>query len=91
MLSLPSAPLMFHRTALFPAFVLLRSVMFSFLGRDFFNALAAKDQEKFQEMLIKWMGGICLGVPVYVLRWATGAHGAAALPSLPLAAARRRL
>lgn len=43
-------------------------MLFSYLGRDFFNALAAKDQEKFQEMLIKWMGGICLGVPVYVLR-----------------------
>ena len=44
------------------------SVLFSFLGRDFFNALSAKDQEKFYEMLVKWLGGIVLGVPVYVLR-----------------------
>lgn len=31
-------------------------------------ALSAKDQEKFTEMLIKWLLGICAGVPVYVLR-----------------------
>ncbi|KAL4440466.1 hypothetical protein ABPG75_003467 [Micractinium tetrahymenae] len=44
------------------------SVVFNYLGRDFFNALSAKDQEKFTEMLIKWLLGICAGVPVYVLR-----------------------
>ena len=45
-----------------------RSVLFNFLGRDFFNALSAKDQEKFSEMLIKWLAAICLGIPVYVMR-----------------------
>ena len=49
-----------------------RSVAFNFLGRDFFNALSAKDQERFTEMLFKWLGGIVLGVPVYVLRWVGG-------------------
>jgi hypothetical protein len=46
----------------------LCSVLFNFLGRDFFNALSAKDQEKFSEMLIKWLAAICLGIPVYVMR-----------------------
>lgn len=44
------------------------SVLFNFLGRDFFNALSAKDQEQFTQMLFKWLGAICLGIPVYVLR-----------------------
>jgi hypothetical protein len=43
-------------------------VLFNFLGRDFFNALSAKDQEKFSEMLVKWIAAICLGIPVYVMR-----------------------
>ncbi|PSC71984.1 ABC transporter D family member chloroplastic [Micractinium conductrix] len=44
------------------------SVLFNYLGRDFFNSIAAKDQEKFTEMLIKWIAAICAGIPVYVLR-----------------------
>ena len=44
------------------------SVMFNFLGRDFFNALSAKDQAKFTEMLFKWLAALCLGIPVFVLR-----------------------
>jgi hypothetical protein len=44
------------------------SVLFNFLGRDFFNALSAKDQEKFAEMLVKWLAALFLGIPVFVLR-----------------------
>jgi len=44
------------------------SVLFSFLGRDFFNALSAKDQAKFTEMLFKYLGAFTLGIPVFVLR-----------------------
>jgi ABC-type uncharacterized transport system fused permease/ATPase subunit len=44
------------------------SVLFSFLGRDFFNALAAKDQDKFTEMLMKWLVALVLGIPVFVMR-----------------------
>ena len=46
----------------------LRSVLFNFLGRDFFNALSQKDAERFTQMLFKWLGGIALGVPVFVYR-----------------------
>lgn len=44
------------------------SVMFSYLGRDFFNALSAKDQAKFTEMLVKWLVALSVGIPVFVLR-----------------------
>jgi len=44
------------------------SVLFSYLGRDFFNALSAKDQAKFTEMLTKWLFALCVGIPVFVLR-----------------------
>lgn len=44
------------------------SVLFNFLGRDFFNALSAKDQAKFTEMLFKWLAALCAGIPVFVLR-----------------------
>jgi hypothetical protein len=46
----------------------LCSVLFNFLGRDFFNALSQKDAERFTQMLFKWLGGIALGVPVFVYR-----------------------
>ena len=46
----------------------LCSVLFNFLGRDFFNALSQKDPERFTQMLFKWLGGIALGVPVFVYR-----------------------
>ena len=44
------------------------SVLFNFLGRDFFNALSEKDPERFTQMLGKWLGGVVLGVPVFVFR-----------------------
>lgn len=44
------------------------SVLFNYLGRDFFNAISAKDQVKFTEMLFKWLGALALGIPVFVLR-----------------------
>lgn len=43
-------------------------MLFNFLGRDFFNAISEKDAEKFTEMLIKWLGALVLGIPVFVLR-----------------------
>lgn len=51
-----------------PTPLLYCSVLFNFLGRDFFNALSAKDQEKFAEMLVKWLAALFLGIPVFVLR-----------------------
>ena len=44
------------------------SVLFNFLGRDFFNALSEKDAARFTQMLFKWLGAIGAGVPVFVLR-----------------------
>lgn len=44
------------------------SVLFNFLGRDFFNALSEKDTVRFTQMLFKWLGAIGAGVPVFVLR-----------------------
>jgi ABC-type uncharacterized transport system fused permease/ATPase subunit len=44
------------------------SVLFNFLGRDFFNALAEKDADRFARQLAAYLGGFAVGVPVYVLR-----------------------
>lgn len=44
------------------------SVGFNFLGRDFYNALASKDQEQFTKQLIYYMGGFAGGIPFFVLR-----------------------
>ncbi|PRW39262.1 ABC transporter D family member chloroplastic isoform A [Chlorella sorokiniana] len=44
------------------------SVLFNFLNRDFFNALSAKDQAEFADILVKFLVAICAGIPVYVLR-----------------------
>lgn len=44
------------------------SVTFSFLGRDFFNALSEKDAERFTQMLFKWLAALTAGIPVFVLR-----------------------
>jgi ABC-type uncharacterized transport system fused permease/ATPase subunit len=44
------------------------SVLFNFLGRDFFNALAEKDADRFARQLVAYLGGFAVGVPVYVLR-----------------------
>ena len=45
-----------------------RSVMFNFLGRDFFNALAEKDADRFAGMIVKWLCALCVGIPVFVFR-----------------------
>ncbi|KAL9678082.1 hypothetical protein QQ045_015921 [Rhodiola kirilowii] len=44
------------------------SVGFSFLGRDFYNALANKDQEQFTKQLMYYLGGFAVGIPFFVLR-----------------------
>ncbi|GAB2276373.1 Canalicular multispecific organic anion transporter 1 [Dionaea muscipula] len=44
------------------------SVGFSFLGRDFYNALANKDQEQFTKQLLYYLGGFAGGIPFFVLR-----------------------
>lgn len=44
------------------------SVTFSYLGRDFYNALANKDQEQFMKQLLYYLGGFAGGIPVFVLR-----------------------
>ncbi|TVU22894.1 hypothetical protein EJB05_32615, partial [Eragrostis curvula] len=44
------------------------SVGFNFLGRDFYNALADKDQEKFTTQLLYYLGAFAGGIPFFVLR-----------------------
>uniref|UniRef100_A0A2P2K4K3 ABC transporter family protein n=1 Tax=Rhizophora mucronata TaxID=61149 RepID=A0A2P2K4K3_RHIMU len=44
------------------------SVAFNFLGRDFYNALANKDQEQFTKQLLYYLGGFAVGIPFFVLR-----------------------
>ncbi|KAH9612579.1 hypothetical protein KSS87_001776 [Heliosperma pusillum] len=44
------------------------SVAFSYLGRDFYNALANKDQEQFMKQLLYYLGGFAGGIPIFVLR-----------------------
>ena len=41
---------------------------FSFLGRDFYNALSEKDVERFYGMIVKWLVALSLGIPVFVAR-----------------------
>lgn len=43
------------------------SVAFNFLGRDFYNALANKDQEQFMKQLLYYLGGFAGGIPVSTL------------------------
>ena len=62
----------------------MHSVLFNFLGRDFFNALSQKDAERFTQMLFKWLGGIALGVPVFVYRDYLQASKATTLYRQPL-------
>lgn len=40
------------------------SVGFSFLGRDFYNALANKDQEQFTKQLLYYLAAFAGGIPV---------------------------
>uniref|UniRef100_A0A1J3IVA2 ABC transporter D family member 2, chloroplastic n=1 Tax=Noccaea caerulescens TaxID=107243 RepID=A0A1J3IVA2_NOCCA len=44
------------------------SVGFNFLGRDFYNALANKDQEQFTKQLLYYLCGFAGGIPFFVLR-----------------------
>lgn len=44
------------------------SVGFNFLGRDFFNAIAAKDEPAFHSLLLAYLGAIAGAVPLFVLR-----------------------
>ncbi|KAL7142910.1 hypothetical protein ABFS83_08G156000 [Erythranthe nasuta] len=44
------------------------SVGFNFLGRDFYNALANKDQEQFTKQLMYYLASFAGGIPVFVLR-----------------------
>ncbi|KAL3503774.1 hypothetical protein ACH5RR_038223 [Cinchona calisaya] len=44
------------------------SVGFNFLGRDFYNALANKDQEQFNKQLLYYLAGFAGGIPFFVLR-----------------------
>ncbi|KAA8523378.1 hypothetical protein F0562_009801 [Nyssa sinensis] len=44
------------------------SVGFSFLGRDFYNALANKDQEQFTKQLLYYLASFAGGIPFFVLR-----------------------
>lgn len=40
------------------------SVIFSFLGKDFWNALSAKDTTEFYTVLSKYLGALVLGAPI---------------------------
>ncbi|KAL5699229.1 Canalicular multispecific organic anion transporter 1 [Ranunculus cassubicifolius] len=40
------------------------SVGFNFLGRDFYNSLANKDQEQFTKQLLYYLGAFAGGIPV---------------------------
>ncbi|XP_002969260.2 ABC transporter D family member 2, chloroplastic [Selaginella moellendorffii] len=44
------------------------SVGFNFLGRDFYNSLASKDQEQFTRQLLYYLGAFIAGIPVFVFR-----------------------
>lgn len=44
------------------------SVGFNFLGRDFYNSLANKDQEQFMKQLLYYLGAFAGGIPFFVLR-----------------------
>ncbi|GFR42440.1 hypothetical protein Agub_g3347, partial [Astrephomene gubernaculifera] len=44
------------------------SVIFNFLGRDFFTALSEKDEAAFHWQLAKYLGGFAAGIPVFVFR-----------------------
>jgi hypothetical protein len=42
------------------------SVLFSYVGRDFWSALSSKDSEQFMQMLIKYLAALAVGAPVSV-------------------------
>lgn len=43
------------------------SVLFSYVGKDFWNALAAKDAEQFYTVLVRYVGALAVGAPVATL------------------------
>ena len=43
------------------------SVAFSYIGKDFWNALSAKDQTLFYQQLVKYAAALLVGAPVKVL------------------------
>ena len=43
------------------------SVLFSYLGKDFWNALSAKDTVVFYQVLAKYLGALVLGAPIITL------------------------
>lgn len=44
------------------------SVTFNYLGRDFYNAISEKNVDAFHLQLLKYLGGFCVGIPVYVFK-----------------------
>lgn len=44
------------------------SVVFNFIGRDFFNALSEKNVDAFQLQLLKYLGAFVVGIPVFVFK-----------------------
>ncbi|MFS7891139.1 putative ABC-type fatty-acyl-CoA transporter [Helianthus anomalus] len=44
------------------------NVGFNFLGRDFYNALADKDQAQFKKQLLYYIGAFAGGIPVFVIK-----------------------
>ena len=43
------------------------SVAFSYLGRDFWNALSDKNVEQFYQILLKYVGALAIGAPISTL------------------------
>ncbi|KAD4982006.1 hypothetical protein E3N88_18677 [Mikania micrantha] len=44
------------------------NVGFNFLGRDFYNALADKDQKQFHKQLLYYVAAFVGGIPIFVIR-----------------------
>ncbi|KAG2501210.1 hypothetical protein HYH03_001023 [Edaphochlamys debaryana] len=44
------------------------SVVFNFLGRDFFTALSEKNEEQFKIQLAMYLGAFVFGIPVFVFK-----------------------
>ncbi|KAF5803426.1 putative ABC-type fatty-acyl-CoA transporter [Helianthus annuus] len=44
------------------------NVGFNFLGRDFYNALADKDQAQFKKQLLYYIGAFAGGIPIFVIK-----------------------
>jgi ABC-type uncharacterized transport system fused permease/ATPase subunit len=46
----------------------LYSVLFNFLGRDFFNALSEKNADAFTHQIFLYLGAFVVGIPVFVFK-----------------------